>query len=160
MVMTEPIQYPYSLKFSLATIILMILLMLLLFNNVVTANTTAIWIVFVICVIIFFALLVLLTVKRLVPALKGDTALALDDEGISDYIRNVSINWKDIKEITLIRGRTASIMQIDLKWESDYGSQIAIPLRWIKGKDDEIYETVLACFHDSSSSFDSNLSED
>ncbi|HEY2581855.1 MAG TPA: hypothetical protein VGI43_08615, partial [Mucilaginibacter sp.] len=73
---------------------------------------------------------------------------------------DVSIGWKDIKEIKLIRGRSASTMQINLKWESDYGSRIAIPLRWIKGKDDEIYETVLAHFNDSSRSLASDLSDD
>ena len=37
-------------------------------------------------------------------------------------------------------------MRIDLKWESDYGKQIGILLRWVKGKDAEIYETALAYF--------------
>lgn len=84
--------------------------------------------------------------KRLIPAINGDIALQLDDEGISDYIRGISIDWKDIKEINLVRGRSASMMQIDLKFESDYGSRLSIPLRWVKGKDDEIYETTLAYF--------------
>ncbi|HEY4326183.1 MAG TPA: hypothetical protein VGN20_19505 [Mucilaginibacter sp.] len=158
--MTDPIQYPYSLKFSLATIVLMILLILLLLNNVMRANTTLIWVAFGISAFIFLFLFTLLVLKRLIPALKGDIALALDDEGINDYIRDVSIGWKDIKEIKLIRGRSASTMQINLKWESDYGSQIAIPLRWVKGKDDEIYETVLSHFNNSSMSSVSDLSDD
>jgi hypothetical protein len=37
-------------------------------------------------------------------------------------------------------------MQIFLKFESDHGSQIDIPLRWVKGKDNEIYETTMAYF--------------
>jgi hypothetical protein len=44
-------------------------------------------------------------------------------------------------------------MQVDLKWESDYGSQIAIYLRWIKGKDEEIYETTMAYFEQSLTGF-------
>jgi hypothetical protein len=91
-------------------------------------------------------LITLLIIKRLIPALKGDIALEVSNEGIVDYIRNVSIAWDDIKEISLIRGRSASTMRVDLKWESDYGNQIAIPLRWVKGKDTEIFNTVLACF--------------
>ncbi len=83
------------------------------------------------------------------PALRGDIALALDEQGISDYIRDVSINWEDIEEIKLIRGRSASTLQIDLKFESDYGSQIGITLRWVKGRDEEIYDTVMAYFENN-----------
>ncbi len=155
--MTEPVQYPYSLKFSLGTIALMTLLILLLLNNVIKANSTLIWIVFGVCTLIFLSLITLLIIKRLVPALKGDIALELDNEGINDYIRDVSIGWKDIKEIKLIRGRSASIMQINLKWESDYGSQISIPLRWVKGKDDEIYASTLTFFEHNPADFTRDL---
>jgi hypothetical protein len=144
--MFEPTQYPYSLKFSLGTILLMIILMLLLLFNTVTANTMFGWSIFGVFLLFFLFMVTMLVTKRLIPAMKGNVALQLDDEGISDYIRDVSIGWKDIKEINLLRGRSASTMQIDLKFESDYGSQVAIPLRWIKGKDDEIFETTLAYF--------------
>jgi len=154
--MTEHVQYPYSLKFSLGTILLMTMLMLLLLNNVVKANSELIWIVFGLCSLIFIFLITLLIVKRLIPALKGDIALELDDEGINDYIRDVSIDWKDIKEIKLMRGRSASTMQINLKWESDYGSQIGVPLRWVKGKDDEIYQITLLYFDSYSQGFTEN----
>jgi hypothetical protein len=155
--MTEPVQYPYSIKFSLGTIALMTLLILLLLNNVIKANGTLTWIVFGVCVLIFLFLITLLIIKRLIPALKGDIALELDNEGINDYIRDVSIGWRDIKEIKLIRGRSASIMQINLKWESDYGSQISIPLRWVKGKDDEIYASTLTFFEHNPADFTRDL---
>ena len=144
--MTEPTQYPYSLNFSIGSIVLMIILMLLLLSNVIGANTVLIWAVFGFCALVSLFLLTILITKRLIPALKGDIALAIDDEGINDYIRDISIEWKDIEKIELIRSRSASIMRIDLKWESDYGKQIAISLRWVKGKDAEIYDTVMAYF--------------
>ena len=146
MSMAESTQYPYSLNFSIGSIVLMIILMLLLLSNVIGANTVLIWAVFGFCALISLFLLTILIAKRLIPALKGDIALALDDEGINDYIRDISIEWKDIEKIELIRSRSASIMRIDLKWESDYGKQIAISLRWVKGKDAEIYDTVMAYF--------------
>jgi len=99
--------------------------------------------------LVFLSTMALLVVKRLIPALKGDIALELDEDGISDYIRDISINWVDIEDICLNRGRSASVLQIDLKWESEYGKKIGIPLGWVKGKDDEIYETVMACFEHS-----------
>lgn len=144
--MTEPTQYPYSLNFSIGSIVLMIILMLLLLSNVIGANTVLIWAVFGFCALVSLFLLTILITKRLIPALKGDIALALDEEGINDYIRDISIEWKDIEKIELIRSRSSAIMRIDLKWESDYGKQIAISLRWVKGKDAEIYDTVMAYF--------------
>jgi len=146
MSMFEPTQYPYSLKFSMAAILLLIILMMLLLANTIAANTMFAWSIFGVFLAFFLFMVTMLITKRLIPALKGKVALQLDDEGISDYIRDISIEWIDIKEINLVRGRSASTMQIDLKFESDYGSQILIPLRWVKGKDDEIFETTLAYF--------------
>lgn len=144
--MFEPTQYQYSLKFSVGAIALMIILMLLLLTNTIAANNVFGWGIFGVFMLFFLFMVVLLIMKRLVPAIKGDIALQVDDEGVSDYIRDISIGWEDIKEINLVRGRSASTMQIFLKFESDHGSQIDIPLRWVKGKDSEIYETTMAYF--------------
>jgi hypothetical protein len=151
-----PKQYPYSLKFSIGYIVLMVILMLLLLSNTMAANSKLGWIIFGLFAVFFLFMLTMLIIKRLLPAIKGDIALQLDEEGISDYIRDVSIDWNDIKEINLVRGRSAFTMRIDLKFESDYGSQVAIPLRWVKGKDDEIYETTLAYFEQSSPGYTEN----
>jgi len=144
--MAEAVKYPYSLKFSIANIVMMLLLMMLLFSNVMKTNTLLTWLIFAAFALIFIFMVGLLTTKRLVPALKGEIALELTDEVLIDYIRNITINWMDIKSIKRQRGRSASTLIIDLKWESDYGRQIAIPLRWVKGKDAEIYEMVSAYF--------------
>jgi len=134
----------------------MVILMLLLLSNTMAANSKLGWIIFGLFAVFFLFMLTMLIIKRLLPAIKGDIALQLDEEGISDYIRDVSIDWNDIKEINLVRGRSAFTMRIDLKFESDYGSQVAIPLRWVKGKDDEIYETTLAYFEQSSPGYTEN----
>lgn len=144
--MTEPAQYPYSLKFSLGTLGVMIVLIAIVLHNVWGYQTDLIYIIVGFCGLVFATLSAVIVMKRLVPAIKGNVALQLDDEGISDFIKEISIEWKDVKEIHLVRGRSAAIMRVDLKWETDYGSQIAIYLRWIKGKDQEIYETTLDYF--------------
>jgi len=144
--MMEAAQYRYSLKFSIATLSVLVLLMLIIVRNAGSSNMVFVYVIYGFASFVFIALTAVIVLKRLIPALKGNVALQLDDEGISDYIKEVSINWADIKEIHLIRGRSASIMRVDMKWESDYGSQIAIYLRWIQGKDQEIYETTLAYF--------------
>jgi hypothetical protein len=148
--MFETTQYPYSLKFSIGTIFLMIVMMLLLLANTIGANSKLGWIIYGIFSLMFLLMAALLISKRLIPAIKGNIALQLDDEGISDYIRDVSIDWKDIKDINLVGGRSAAIMQVNLKFESDYGSQVNIPLRWVRGKDEEIYDTTMAYFEQSS----------
>jgi hypothetical protein len=144
--MSEPAQYPYSLTFSVGSIVLMIMLALLLLSNTMAANSSIGWVIFGVFMLFFLFMIALLIMKRLIPAINGDISLQLDDEGISDYIRDVSIDWQDIKAINLVRGRSASVMRIDLKFESDYGSQVDIALRWVKGRDKEIYETTMAYF--------------
>jgi hypothetical protein len=147
--MFDPVRYPYSLKFSVAAVILMVVFMLILLNNVLAANTLLTWIVFGVFAVIFLFFGAVMIGRRLIPAIKGDIAFELDDEGINDYIRDASICWSDIKEINLVRGRTAASLLIELKWESDYGSRLSIPLRWIKGRDSEIYETTMAFFEEA-----------
>ena len=122
------------------------MLALLLLSNTMAANSSIGWVIFGVLMLFFLFMIALLIMKRLIPAIKGDISLQLDDEGISDYIRDVSIDWQDIKTINLVRGRSASVMRIDLKFESDYGSQVDIALRWVKGSDNEIYETTMAYF--------------
>ena len=143
----EYTRYKYSVSFSVATLALMLILMLLLLRNVLISATVLIWIIYVFCCVLFVSFATIIILKRLIPALKGKIALQLDDEGIGDYINDVSVDWKDIDDIELIRGRSASLMQVNLKFESDRGSRIIIPLRWIKGKDNEIYEKTLEYFH-------------
>ena len=138
----EIAQYPYSLKYSIASLVLMIVFISMLLVNVLAANSLVCWAIFSFFALIFSLMFALVVVKRLIPALKGDIAMQLDNEGISDYIRNVSINWVDIDEISLVRGRSSSSVRIGLKFVSDYGSFITISLRWIKGNDDDIYDTI------------------
>lgn len=144
--MTESTKYPYSINFALASILMMVVLMLLLFTNVVGSHSTGVWAVYGVFVIVFVLMSALLVVKRLIPAIQGKTALELNETGIIDYIRNVTIGWKDVKEIHQIRGRSSSLIRVSLKWVSDYGSEIDIPLRFVKGKDNDIYITVLEYF--------------
>ena len=140
----EPIKYPYSLNYSLATFVVMLVLMLMLFSNVAASHSNTAWMIYGVFVLVFVAISVLLIVKRLLPAAQGQTALELNETCIIDYLRNITVDWKDVKSIELIRGRSSSLIQLNLKWVSDYGSEIAIPLRFVKGKDEEIYSQVQA----------------
>jgi hypothetical protein len=138
------IKYPYSLSYSLATFFVMLVLMLLLLTNVTGSNSMAAWLVYSVFVLVFVAMSALLIVKRIAPAIQGKTALELNETCIIDYLRNITVDWKDVKTIELVRGRSSSLIQLNLKWVSDYGSEIAIPMRFVKGKDNDIYSQVQA----------------
>ena len=56
------------------------------------------------------------------PALNNQVALELNHEGITDYTRNIVIEWADVKNIDMELGRNFSKMIIDLKHETDYGT--------------------------------------
>ncbi|ASU33170.1 hypothetical protein [Mucilaginibacter xinganensis] len=142
-----PTKYPYSLSFSLASFLVMLALMLLLLTNVLGSSSKAGWLVYGLFVIVFILVGALLIVKRIVPAIKGNTALELNETCIIDYIRNITIDWKDISQISMVHGRSSAQIRVSLKWVSDHGSEITIPLRFVKGNDNDIYNTVNAYFN-------------
>ncbi|MEO6851382.1 MAG: hypothetical protein ABI203_10545 [Mucilaginibacter sp.] len=50
-------------------------------------------------------------------------------------MRKIVIEWADVKDVNMERGRNFSKMAIDLKHETDYDKQIAISLRWVADND-------------------------
>lgn len=149
--MTESIQYPYSKNSALLGVGLPLIFFAITFNNLRYSYINGYilsWMIIVVADLVFLALLLFVLIKRLIPALKNEIALELNEEGIVDYIRNIVIEWGDVREINLEMGRNSSKMVIDLKEETDYGKQIAIPLRWVAGKDLEICETTQAYFEE------------
>lgn len=92
-----------------------------------------------------FILLMLLyiIVKNLIPALQNKIAIELNQTSIISYAKNINIEWKNIEKIQLRTGRSSSALYITFKYETDHGSHIRIPLGFVQGNDDEIYNTVL-----------------
>jgi hypothetical protein len=83
---------------------------------------------------------------RLLPALRGDIAFELDEQGMKDFIRGITIDWKDVEDIYLQPARTSSMLVFELKFDSDFGKRIHVLLRWVEGRDWEIYNRVVAYF--------------
>jgi len=83
---------------------------------------------------------------RLLPALRGEVALELDEQGIKDFIRGITIDWNDVDDIYLRPARTSSMLVFELKFDSDLGKRIHVLLRWVEGRDWEIYNRVVAYF--------------
>jgi hypothetical protein len=95
------------------------------------------------------AVMVIMLVARLMPALKGQVALELDKTGAKDYVRDIMVDWKDVEDVYLRPGRISALLVFELKFESDYGKQIGISLRWVEGRDTEIFDRVVAYFDEA-----------
>ena len=149
--MPEPIQFTYSKNSALLGIILPLVFFAITFNNLRYSfqyNYIVSLVIIGLADLLFLSMLVLILIKRLIPALRNEVALELNEEGITDYIRKIVIEWSDVKSISQEYGRSFSKMVIDLKHETDYGSQIAISLRWVTGRDQEICQAASDYFEE------------
>jgi hypothetical protein len=149
--MAEPIQFSYSKNSALLGLLLPLVFFVITFNNLrysFLGGFTISWIIIAVADAIFILLFFFVLIKRFIPAFRDQVALELTEEGITDYTRNIVIEWGDVKDVNLELGRGFSKMIVDLKQETDYGKQIAISLRWIAGKDMEICETTMAYFEE------------
>jgi len=149
--MTETIQYPYSKNTAILGLILPLVFFAITFNNLRYSYANGFilsWVLITLANLIFLLQFVYIFLKRFLPALRNQVALELNEDGITDYTRNIVIEWADVKNIDMQLGRNFSKMIIDLKQETDYGTQIAISLRWVAGRDIEICNTTQAYFEE------------
>jgi tryptophan-rich sensory protein len=136
----------YSKRNSIVTIIVMLVLGVLFTSNINKAynnHDKPDLIVFAGLFILLAFVLVIVVVKRLLPALRKEVILEFNETVLIDYLRNITVNWNDIELIDFRRTRSSSMIILNLKWESDYGKYITVSLRWVEGKDNEIYSTAL-----------------
>jgi len=149
--MTETIQYPYSKNTAILGLVLPLVFFAITFNNLRYSYANGLilsWVLITLANLIFLLQFIYIFLKRFLPALRNQVALELNEDGITDYTRNIVIEWADVKNIDMQLGRNFSKMIIDLKQETDYGKQIAISLRWVTGRDIEICNTTQAYFEE------------
>ncbi len=149
---TEIIQFRYSKRSGfLGVAVLLIACLLLLRTCLINyyAHDTAGTVVFAAFAVIVVAVMVIMINARLIPALKGTIAMELDGQGMKDYIRNITIDWKDVDDIYLRPGRTSSMLVFELKFDSHLGKRIHVLLRWVEGRDTDIFNTVVAYFDEA-----------
>jgi len=92
-----------------------------------------------------FILLMLLyiIIKALIPAIQNKVVLELNQTSIISYAKDINIEWKNIEKIQLKSGRSSSALYIIFKYETERGSYIRIPLGFVQGNDEEIYNNAL-----------------
>jgi len=143
----QTIAYPYSkvsgIFFSallLAIISMSIPHLIKFINNHELTN----WVFILIFDFVITLILLYIVIKQLIPALKNQIALELNETGLVSYAKNVIIEWKDIKDVRLIMGKSSSALELNFKWKTDHGNYIRIPLGFVKGNDSKIYDTILS----------------
>jgi hypothetical protein len=145
----EVIKFPFSKKSGYTALVVLTIFILLLLKTSITnylAHDILGTVVFGVFILFLLGIMGLMIVTRLIPAIKQEVALELDENGVKDYVRNIILDWKDIEDIGLKPGRSSAMLVFELKFDSDFGKQIVVSLRWVAGKDSEIYNTVLAYF--------------
>jgi len=149
--MTETIQYPYSKNTATFGLLLPLVFFIITFNNLRYSYANGFilsWVIISLADLIFLLQFVYIFLKRFLPAMRNQVALELSEDGITDFTRNIVIEWGDVRNIDMQLGRNFSKMIIDLKQETDYGIQIGISLRWVAGRDIEICNTTQAYFEE------------
>ena len=102
---------------------------------------------------VFFCLfpvgmLIYISTKYFIPAMKGEIALEISDEGITDYVKNEFISWGVIQKIEL-RGTSSYSLYFTFRSNTDYSPTGRIPLQWVKGDDEKIFKTAIDYFENS-----------
>jgi hypothetical protein len=141
----EIIRFPYGITVLLIVILLLLNTCLGSYYRHDMVGT----VIFGAFVLLITTVLVIMVNARLIPALKGAVALELDETGSKDYIRNIIIDWKDVEDIYLRPARFSSRLVFELKFESDFGKQVSVLLRWVEGSDTDIFNTVVAYFDEA-----------
>jgi hypothetical protein len=150
--MAQPLRFKYSINSALLGILMPLVFGAITWNNLAASFQYHLMLgilIIITCDLIFLSYLVFVFAKRLLPAFQGKTALELNEQGITDYIRNIMIEWSDVRDLAHEYGRNSSKIIVKLKHETEYGTEVVIRLRWIKGKDRKIFDEAYDYFKDT-----------
>ncbi|RWY50903.1 hypothetical protein [Mucilaginibacter gilvus] len=110
------------------------------------ANDSKLW-MFVSFIEVSILISLAFFVRRcLVPALKNQPALTLDDEKLTFPVTGSVIYWKDVIEISFDKSRYTKYLSFDLLGDR---KNIGLGLTWVRGDNKAIYETVQEYFEQS-----------
>lgn len=124
----------YSLIAGLATLVIFPWLIVKLYSKNVN------WIGVAFFEVCFISVFLWLVLQHLLPALKGTTALELNETYLSYTVENKRVDWKDVKSIELYQNKVTTVLIIHVK--NPIIERITIPLKWITGTNEDICEVV------------------
>ena len=147
--MPQPLQFRYSINSALFGMALPLVFIAITAGNLrysYLLRHDFTWMLIAFTDLIFISYSVFILVKRFIPAVRGHIALELNEQGINDYIRNIVIDWSYVDDLSLEYGRNAAKLIVSLNSETEYGTEVVIRLRWIQGRDQEIFDEAYAYF--------------
>jgi hypothetical protein len=93
--------------------------------------------------------LVFITIKFSLPAIKGKIAFEINQQGVTDHIRNFSFKWDEISDLRMSTNREGNaFLYIYFKRPNGKEDYKRTLLMWVKGSDLEIYGIIEANMED------------
>jgi len=139
-------KYKYSAKQTVYAILLFLGLMSFGYYEIKTdAPADALWKIMIPFLLLFGAFLVFICYKYLLPLIRGETVLELDNYCLQYKVSNLTIYWKDLASISYSTGSRSSSWSINF-FMKDGSKTKAITTLYIAGDDKAIYNTVVKYF--------------
>ncbi len=139
-------KYKYSKKQTVYALLLFLGMIIFGCYFIITdAPADALWKIMIPFIVLFGAFLIYLCYKYLLPLLRGETILELDNRQLQYRVTNLTIRWKDVASISYSTGSRSSSWSISF-FMKDGGKAKTMPTLYIAGDNKAIYDTVIRYF--------------
>ena|ERR1700722_10095996 len=142
----ETTQYKYSTKQVVYVLLLFLGMIGFGFYEIETdPHTDYLWKIMIPFIILFGVFLVYICYKYLLPLLRGETILELDNDKLQFRVTNLTVYWKDVASIDYSTGSRSSSWTIRF-YMKDGSKTGTMSTLYIAGADMAIYNTVITYF--------------
>jgi hypothetical protein len=142
----EITKYKYSAKQTVYALLLF-LGMIIFGCYEIKSNSPAdaLWKIMIPFIGLFGVFLIYVCYKYLLPVLRGETVLELDNYQLQYRVTNLTICWNDVERISYSTGSRSSSWSINF-FMKDGSKAKTIPTLYIAGDNNAIYNTVVTYF--------------
>jgi hypothetical protein len=139
-------KYKYSAKQTVYAILLFLGVIIFgCYEIKADAPADDLWKIMIPFIVLFGAFLIYVCYKYLLPVLRGETVLELDNYQLQYRVTNLTICWKDVASISYSTGSRSSSWSISF-FMKDGGKAKIMPTLYIAGDNSAIYNTVIMYF--------------
>jgi hypothetical protein len=139
-------KYKYSAKQTVYAILLFLGVIIFGCYEIKSdAPADDLWKIMIPFIVLFGAFLIYVCYKYLLPVLRGETVLELDNFQLQYRVTNLTIHWKDVASISYSTGSRSSSWSISF-FMKDGSKAKTIPTLYIAGDNNAIYDTVITYF--------------
>jgi len=142
----ETTKYKYSAKQTTYVILLFFGMIIFgCYEIIRDSPADGLWKIMIPFIALFGAFLIYICYKYLLPMLRGETVLELDDYQLQYRVTNLGIPWKDVASISYSTGSRSSSWSINF-YMKDGGKPKTVPTLYIAGDNSAIYNAVITYF--------------